>query len=97
MANPSPEFRDLLRKTFGFKKADNPKNPSPLPIHGPAEQTAPKPIDDPLLSYAAQTMYNPALPPAPLPPPKPPTQQQVNRGTVGGMDTTGPWGQKAPK
>ena len=94
---PSAEFREQLRKTFGIKKPVKLKNPIPLPLHDkPAEPK--KTVGNPLLSYEAQKIYNPQLPPSPMPGPvKPPTQTQANRGTVGAMDTTGPWGQPETK
>jgi hypothetical protein len=89
MANslPSPEFRDALRKVF-FKGTPKPKEKSLLPIHEKAKEPE-KTVGDPLLSYQAQSIYNPNLPPAPV---KPPTTPQVNRGTVGGLGMGGPWG-----
>lgn len=94
MPIPSPEFRDVLRTAFGVKKPKIPEQPATLPIHDVVEKPEPtRGINDPLLAYEAQRIYSPDMPPSPLPGPvKPPTTPQVNRGTVGGMDNTGPWG-----
>ena len=90
MANslPSPEFREALQKVFFKGAPPKPKEKSPLPIHSKPKEPE-KTVGDPLLSYQAQSIYNPNLPPAPV---KPPTAPQTNRGTVGGLDNTGPWG-----
>lgn len=86
---PSPELRALLRQTFGVKKQkDKPKTPVPLPIHDEPSKEKARGVGNVMLSAAAQQIYSPP-PAAPM---KPPTTPQVNRGTVGGMDNTGPWG-----
>ncbi len=83
----TPQFRDLLRHTFGIKKG-TPINPAPLPIH--AEIPQPKGVDIGVAAYA-QHIYNPNLP---SPPPKVPPKQIAEQGTAPGMDLTGPWGGK---
>ena len=88
---PSADFREELRKVFGVKKPKQAKDPIALPVHDlPKKEDQTKTVGDPMIAYSAQQIYNPQLPPMP---PKPPTQVQANRGTVGAMDTTGPWGQ----
>ena len=83
--NPSPEFNELLRHTFGIKKGEMIKA-APLPIHA----TIPKPkgVDIGVMTQA-QRIYNPNLPPAP---PKIPPKAIAEQGTAGAMDTGGRWG-----
>jgi hypothetical protein len=92
---PSPELRDLLRKTFGVKKPKEVAKPIALPIHQDAPEYK-RSVGDVNLSAEAQKIYSggPLLPSTPMTQPiKPPTTQQTNRGTVGGMSMQGPWGQ----
>lgn len=81
----TPEFRELLRHTFGIKKG-LPIAPAALPIHA----TIPKPktvgVD---VSAAAQRIYNPDLPPVP---PKLPPKAVADKGSAVAMDLTQPWG-----
>ena len=88
MSDPiTPEFKDLLRHTFGIKKGAVIK-PAPLPIH--SELPKPKGVS---ISVAAQAqrIYNPNLPPAP---PKIPPKAIAEQGSAQAMDLTGPWGGK---
>jgi len=89
---PSAELRDLLRKTFGVKKPKKLDSPIPLPVHDEVKKDQGRSVGNPSLSAEAQKIYSGGglMPPVPM---KPPTNPQVNRGTVGGMDTTGAWGQ----
>jgi hypothetical protein len=84
MSEMTPQFRDLLRHTFGIKKG-TPVNPAPLPIHA----TMPKPKGVSIaVSAQSQRIYNPNLPPAP---PKIPPKAIAEQGIAGAMDQSGRW------
>ena len=90
MQGPSAELRETLRKTFGIKKPDRPKEPALLPVHDVPGKIKPKSVGNVMLSAAAQQIYNPAQPSTPI---KPSTTAQAGQGTAPAMNTQGPWGQ----
>jgi hypothetical protein len=80
----TPEFKDLLRHTFGIKKG-TPMKPAPLPIH--SETPRPKGVAIGVAAQA-QRIYNPNLPPTP---PKVPPKSIAEQGSAPAMDMTQPW------
>ena len=91
MTGPSPELRDLLRKTFGVKKPKELVKPAPLPIHDlPKEKT--RGIGDVMLSAEAQRIYNANMPPTPAQPIRQPSAKQQGTGTGSAMSLNEPWG-----
>ena len=89
MPNPSPELRELLRKTFGIDRPKNPEKPAPLPIHDHPKPKPRREIPNIALGMAAQRVFNPSAPPAP--PLKSPTNKMVDQGTVDSLELKSKW------